>query len=75
MSSIDRLLERLSLKILAEQFALAFDPVKDRASRDRDAAALRAVLERTESQSSNLAMALRTSSILRMPDNISKANP
>jgi hypothetical protein len=42
--------------------------------RDRDAAALRAVLDRLESQSSNLAMVLRTSSILRMRDDGLKAH-
>jgi hypothetical protein len=39
------------LKNHGEIGALAFDPVKDRASRDRGAAAPRAVLDRIESQS------------------------
>ena len=49
------------LKTHGEIAALAFEPVKDRAPRDRDAAALRAVLERIESQSSNLAKVLKHS--------------
>ena len=50
-----------SLKITSASVALAFAPVKDRAPRDRDAAAPRAVLERIESQSSNLAKVLKHS--------------